>query len=131
MPSPYPFLRSGYCRWDRPSKSFPRRESSFYLGPGIDHPRDSLRMLTRANKVVETRDVTWETPPVMVVPPVQLQQPASPEVGGSPELGGLDDFDSGPPAPLPLLGRGIHQRRATPPAGSAGYGGDGAGFCRR
>ena len=72
MPSPYPFLRSGYCRWDRPSKSFPRRESSFYLGPGIDHPRDSLRMLTRANKVVETRDVTWDTPLVTVVPPVQL-----------------------------------------------------------
>ena len=58
--SPHPFLRPGYCRWNRPSKSFPRCESSFYLGPGIDHPRDSLRMLTRANKVVETRDVTWE-----------------------------------------------------------------------
>ena len=36
-------------------------------------------MLTRANKVVETRDVTWEAPPVMVVPPVQVQRPASPK----------------------------------------------------
>ena len=80
----------------------------------------------------------------MVVPPVQLQQPASPKMGGAPELegtsepggaselgetpepGGLDDFDSGPPIPLPLLGRGIpHQRRVTPPAGSEGYGGEG------
>ena len=101
-------------------------------------------MLTRANTVVETRDVTWEKPPVMVVPPVQPQQPASPELGGAPELGGtsepggaselgntpdpggLDYFDSGPPTPLPLLGRGIpHQRRVTSPAGSVGYGGEG------
>ena len=36
--SPHPFLRSGYCRWNRPSKSFPRCESSFYLGPGIEPP---------------------------------------------------------------------------------------------
>ena len=43
--------------------------------------------------------------------------------GETPEPGGLDDFDSGPPTPLPLLGREVpHQRRATPPAGSVGYG---------
>ena len=107
-----PVSSSGYCRWNRPSKSFPRCESSFY-------PRDSLPMLTRASKVVDTRDVTWETPPVMVVPPVQLRQPASPELGRAPELGrtsepkgasvlretpepgGLDDFISCPPTPLP------------------------------
>ena len=142
--SPHPFLRPGYCRWNRPSKSFPRCESSFYLGPGIDHPRDSLRMLTRANKVVETRDVTWEAPPVMEVPPVQLQQLASPELAGAPELGGtseqgeaselgetaelggLDDFDSGPATRLPMLGRGIpHQPRVASPAGSVGNGGQG------
>ena len=57
--SRYPFLHPAYRRRNRPSKSFPRAESWFYLGPGIDHPRDSLRMLTQANKVVETRDVTW------------------------------------------------------------------------
>ena len=113
-------------------------------------------MLTRANKVVETRDVAWETPPVVVVPLVQLQHPASAELAGAPELGrtsepgrapelagasesggaselgdtpepgGLDDFDSAPPTPLPLLGRGIpHRRRVTPPMGSAGHGGEG------
>ena len=131
--SPHPFLRPGHCRW---SKSFPRCESSFYFGPDIDHFRDSLRMLTRANKVVETRDVTWETPPVMVVPSVQPQQPASPELGGTPDLGGtsepggatelgetsepagLDYFDYGP-TPLLLLGRRIpHYRRVTPTTGS-------------
>ena len=80
----------------------------------------------------------------MVMPPVHLQQPALPELGGvpepggtsepggaselgeTPEPGGLDDFDSGPPTPLPLMGRGIpHQRRVTPPAGIAVYGGEG------
>ena len=141
--SPHTFLRSGYCRWNRSSKSFPRCESSFYLGPGIDHPRDSLRMLTRANKVVETRDVKWEAPPDL--PPVQLQQLASPELAGVPELagtsgqgeasglgesaepGGLDDFDSGPATRLPKLGRGIpHQPRVASPAGSVGNGGRGS-----
>ena len=134
--SPHPFLRPRYCRWNRPSKSFPRWESSFYLGPGIDHLRDSLRMLTRANKVVEIRDVTWEAPPVMEVPPVQLQQLASPELAKVPELGGtsgqggaselgetakpggLADFDSGPATRLPMLERGIpHQPRVALPAG--------------
>lgn len=36
--SPHLFLRPGYCRWERPSKYFPRAESCFYVGPGIDHP---------------------------------------------------------------------------------------------
>ena len=34
--------------------------SCFYLGPPRDHPRDSLRVLTRGGDVIETRDVTWE-----------------------------------------------------------------------
>ena len=137
--SPHPFLRPGCCRWNRPSKSFPRCKSSFYLGPGIDRPRDSLRMLTRANKVVATREVTWEAPPVTEVPPVQLQQLATPELTGAPERGGtseqggtselgetteqggLDDFDSGPATRLPMLRRGIrHQPRVASPAGSVG-----------
>ena len=56
--SPHPFLRPTYCRWNRPSKSSPREESFFYLGPGIDHPSYSLRMFTRGNRVVDARDVT-------------------------------------------------------------------------
>ena len=128
--SPHPFLRPGYCRWNLPSKSFPRFDSSFYLGPGIDHPRGSLRMLTRANQVVETWDVTWEAPTIMEVPPVQLQQLASPELaeaielGGTSEPRGLDDFDSDPATRLPMLGRGIpHQPQVASPVGSVGNGG--------
>ena len=118
--------------------------SSFDLGPGIDHLRDSWRILTRANKVVETRDVTVETSPVTVVPSVQLRQPVSLERGGAhelgeasepggvselretPERGGGDDFDSGPLTSLPLLSREVlHQRRVTPPPRSAGCGDEG------
>ena len=87
------FLGPGYCRWNRPSNLFPRCESSFYLGPVIDHPRDSFRMWTRENKVLETKDVTWETPPVMVAPPVQLQQPVSPELLGAPSREGRPSRD--------------------------------------
>lgn len=62
--------------------------SSVYLGLGVEHHRDSLRMLTWAKKTVETRDIISEVPAVMVVPPVHLQQSASLELARVPELGG-------------------------------------------
>ena len=94
--------------------------------------------------MVEIRDVTWEALPGIEVPPVQLQQSAWPEVAGAPEPertsepggpsepgetpepGGLNDLDSGPLTPLPLLRKETpHQRRATPSARSVGHGGKG------
>ena len=81
--------------------------------------------------------VPTEAPPGMEMPPVQLQQSASPESsgalesrgtshpGGTSELGetpgpgGLDDVDSGPPTPLPLVRRGI-----PPSAWSNAFGGE-------
>ena len=81
---PHPFLRPAYCRWKHPSESHPRAESCFYLGPGIDHPSDSLRMLTRANKVVETRDVTWEATLSTGAPSPRL--PEMPEQGWTMDL---------------------------------------------
>ena len=96
--SPHPSLRPAYCRWKRPSKSHRRAESCFYLGPGIDHPSDSLRMLTRANKVVETRDVIWEATLSTRAPSLRL--PEMPEQGETmdledvPEPGGTDDYES-------------------------------------
>ena len=127
--SPHPFLRRGYCSRKRPSKSFPRRESGFSLGPGTDNPQDKLRVLTPASKVIGTTHVTREPPCDMEMPTVQLQQSVSPQLAGAqqpggtsepgvtPELGetpepaGLDDFNSGPRTPLPLLVMAIsHQR---------------------
>ena len=60
-----PLLCPEYFHWNCPSKAFPRAESCFYHGPGIDHPRVSLRVFTRANIVIETRYVTWEASPVV------------------------------------------------------------------
>ena len=122
--SPHPFLRPAYCRWNRPSKSFPRAESCFYLGPGIDHPSDSLRGFTGANKVVETRDVTWEamldaeaSPPRLLGLP---EQGGAEELEDAPEPGGTDGVDSAPTTPLPVLGRGVpHQVRAMSPKAQA------------
>ena len=105
--------------------SHPRAESCLYLGPGIDHPSDSLRMLTRANKVVETRDVTWEATLSTGAPSPPL--PEMPEHGGTvdleeaPEPERTDVYESAPMTPLPVLGRGIsHQLRAVPPMTQAG-----------
>ena len=53
-------------------------------------------MLTRANKVIEKRDVTWESPPDIEVLPVQLQQSASPELAGAPEQGGTSEVGETP-----------------------------------
>ena len=118
--SPHPFLCPAYCRWNRLSKSSPRAESCFYLGPGLDHPCDSLGMLTRGNRVVETRDVTWEAR--LDVGAVLSQLSEVPEQGGAqgledaPELGGTEDFGSAPTTPLPVLGRGPpHRLRAVSP----------------
>lgn len=104
----------------------------------------SGRVLTTPVIHCETRDATWNAPPVMGVPSGKLQQPESLELPGAPELGGtselggamelgetpepagLDGFDSSPSTPLLMLGRGIlHQLRVASPAGSTGHGGQG------
>ena len=43
----------------RPSRH-PGAERWFYVGPGTNQPSDSLRGLTRAIKVVETRNMKWD-----------------------------------------------------------------------
>ena len=122
--SPHPFHRPAYCRRNRPSKSFPRAESCFYLGPGIDYPSDSLRVLSRADKVVETRDTTSEaTLDVKASLPKLLAlqgQGGMDELEDAPEQGWTDDFDSAPTTPLPVLGGGIpYQLRAVFPKAQA------------
>ena len=84
-------------------------------------------MLTRANKVVETRDVTWEatlstgapSPPLPEMP----EQGRTVDLKEAPEPGGTDVYESAPTTPLPVLGRGIpHQLRAVSPVTQAGGG---------
>ena len=102
----------------------PRAESCFYFGPGIDHPGDSLRVLTQANKLVETRDVTWGGNGCCG----SAATPAAgdPEQGGTqgtedaPELGLTGDSAFDPTTPQPRLGRGIpHQLRVVSPMAQA------------
>ena len=123
--SQHPFFRPAYCPRKRPSKSHPRAESYFYLGPGIDYPSDSLLMLTRANKVVETKDVTWEArlstgaplPPLPEVP----EQGGTVDLEEAPEPGGTDVYESAPTTPVPVLERRIpHQLRAVSPMTQGG-----------
>ena len=109
---PYPFLKPAYCRWNRPSKLLPKAESCFYLGPPRDHPRDSLRVLTRGGDVIETRDVTWEAMPSQTVLPRKTR--SQEELTGA---GGGKEISDGEPAEVwPLGGRGIPHVRLPPPA---------------
>ena len=65
----YSFLKPAYCGWKRPSKLFPKAESCFCLDPARDHLRDSLRVLTRGEDIIEVRNVTWEAKPLQLLPP--------------------------------------------------------------
>ena len=77
-------------------------KSCFYVGPARDHPRDCHRVLTRAGKIQETRDVTWEAPPSRI-PPRQSLLPIE-EAG---EGGEESDDDVEEAEVCPLVGRGV------------------------
>ena len=67
-----PFFEPGYCTYKRTSKCMPKAQECFYLGPGYNYPRDSMRMQTKGRYVITTRNVTWQHSP----PPTS--QPAFP-----------------------------------------------------
>ena len=82
-------------------------------------------MLTRANNLIETRDVTWEATLRAGAPssplPKMPEQGRTMGLGKAPEPGGTDDFASAPTTQLPVSGRGIsHQLRAVSPMTQAG-----------
>lgn len=99
--SPYPFLKPRHFGWNRPSKSFPKTESCFYVRPSINHLRDSLPMLTWGNTVIETRQITRKVPRFRVVASPVLP---TPEVIAS---GGEGELALTPRIPLPFVGRGM------------------------
>ena len=67
-----PLFKPGYCKYKRTSKCMPKAQECFYLGPGYNYPRDSMRMQTKGRYVITTRNVTWKHSP----PPTS--QPAFP-----------------------------------------------------
>ncbi|CAN0031541.1 unnamed protein product [Sphacelaria rigidula] len=58
-----PFFKLGYCRYKRTSKCMPKAQECFYLGPGYNYPRDTMRMQTKGRYVITARDVTWQHSP--------------------------------------------------------------------
>ena len=68
----WPFLKPAICRVKRDNKSQPKAQDCYYVGPGVDHPRDCMRVLTTHRSIVTTRNVTWRH--VSSAPPVPPQQ---------------------------------------------------------
>ena len=54
------FFKPGYYKAKRTNKSQPNAQECFYLGSGRNHARDSVRVLTKNNSVITTRNVTWQ-----------------------------------------------------------------------
>ena len=78
----WPFLKPAVCRVKRNNKSLPKAQDCYYVGPGIDHPRDCIRVLTANRSILTTRNVTWRHVPLSrPAPPQQL--PPIAEEGGS------------------------------------------------
>ena len=67
-PPPYgavwPFLKPAVCRVKRANKSLPKAQDCYYEGPGVNHPRDCMRVLTANRYILTTRNVTWRHVPL-------------------------------------------------------------------
>ena len=62
----HPFLQPCVIRRQRRGDKLALKgEAAFYLGRAANHPLDCVRVVTRDQKVVESRDVTW----AVVLPP--------------------------------------------------------------
>ncbi|CAB1111781.1 unnamed protein product [Ectocarpus sp. CCAP 1310/34] len=56
--STYPFLKAAVFKSRTKAKSQPKGEKGWYIGPAHNHPRDCVRMLTKAGTVVTTHNFT-------------------------------------------------------------------------
>ena len=89
----WPFLKPAVCRVKRNNKSLPKAQDCYYVGPGIDHPRDCIRVLTANRSILTTRNVTWRHVPLSrPAPPQQL--PPIAEEGGVYSGGGRERGES-------------------------------------
>ena len=78
----WPFLKPAVCRVKRANKSLPKAQDCYYVGPGVTHTRDCMRVLTAYRSILTTRNVTWRHVPLP--PPAPPQQlPPIAEEGGS------------------------------------------------
>ncbi|CAM9437793.1 unnamed protein product [Pylaiella littoralis] len=69
----WPFLKPAVCRVKRDNKSQPKAQDCHYVGPGVNHPRDCMRVITASRSILTTRHVTWRhVPPAPLAPPQPL-----------------------------------------------------------
>ena len=102
----WPFLKPAVCRIKRANKSLPKAQDCYYVGSGVNHPRDCMRVLTANRSILTTRNVTWRHVPLPPRAPPQQLPPIAEEGGstveegasgeGAPSLGGVrveEDLD--------------------------------------
>ena len=68
----WPFLKPAVCRVKRNNRSQPKAQDCYYVGPGVNHPRYCMRMLTANRSILTTCTVTWRQVPLS--PPVPSKQ---------------------------------------------------------
>ncbi|CAM9970622.1 unnamed protein product [Pylaiella littoralis] len=85
-----PFLKPAVCRVKRDNKSQPQAQDCFYVGPGVNHPPDCMRLITANRSTLTTRNVTWGHVPT--APPVPPQQPPPIAEEGESDSGGRREW---------------------------------------
>ena len=60
----WPLLKPAVCRVKRANKLLPKAQDCYYVGPGVNHPRDCMRVLTTNRSILTTRNVTWRHVPL-------------------------------------------------------------------
>ena len=77
----WPFLKPAVCRVKRANKSLPKAQDCYYVGPGVNHPRDCMRVPTANRSILTTRNVTWRHVP-LPPPRPRCNCPLLPKMGG-------------------------------------------------
>eukprot|EP00903_Cladosiphon_okamuranus_P011970 g11242.t1 len=80
--STYPFLKPAVFKQNRQSKSQPKGQKGWYVGPAHNHPSDCVRMLTESGTVIITRNFTWRHVPTAPIASPPLLPLADDDEGG-------------------------------------------------
>ena len=64
--SPIPFFKSGYVKTKPQDKLRPKALLCFFIGPSVNRPRDTYKVLLNPGSVVHSRNVTWARLPPLV-----------------------------------------------------------------
>ena len=62
--SPIPFLKPGFCNYQRMNKTGLKARECFHLSPTRNHSSESKRVLVHIEKCIVARHVTWAHVPL-------------------------------------------------------------------